>query len=102
MSLNLSLSTSIVNLGWQVVCDTKNTEKSRKLSTKWKIQKIAENSFFETQNQKYIRKSLFLEYFKVKILRLRGGSLMATLPNFQMNHGGSRILNLTYRLDATN
>ena len=31
-----------------------------------------------------------------------GGSLMARLPNFQMNHGDSGILNLTYRLDATN
>ena len=30
------------------------------------------------------------------------GSLMARLPNFQMNHGDSGILNLTYRLDATN
>ena len=30
-----------------------------------------------------------------------GGSLMALLPNFQMNHGGSKIFNLTYVLDAT-
>ena len=30
------------------------------------------------------------------------GSLMARLPNFQMNHGDSGILSLTYRLDATN
>ena len=29
-------------------------------------------------------------------------SLMAQLPNFQMNHGDSEILNLSYRLDATN
>ena len=31
-----------------------------------------------------------------------GGSLMVRLHEFQMNHGDSRILNLTYRLDATN
>ena len=27
---------------------------------------------------------------------------MVRLPDFQMNHGDSGILNLTYRLDATN
>ena len=32
----------------------------------------------------------------------RGDSLLARLPNFQMNHGDSGILNLTYMLDATN
>ena len=31
-----------------------------------------------------------------------GGALMAPLPNFQMNHRDSGILNLTYRLVATN
>ena len=31
-----------------------------------------------------------------------GGPLMVRLPDFQMNHGDSGILNLTYRLDATN
>ena len=31
-----------------------------------------------------------------------GGSLMARLPNFQMNHRDSRILNFTYKLDAIN
>ena len=30
------------------------------------------------------------------------GSLMVPVPDFQMNHGDSGILNLTYRLDATN
>ena len=60
-----------LNLEWQVFHDTENTEKSRKLSTKWKIM---ENSLLVTQNKKYIRNSLFLEYCEVncfiKILRL--------------------------------
>ena len=34
--------------------------------------------------------------------RETGGSRMVRLPDFQMNHGDSGILNLTYRLDATN
>ena len=33
----------------QLFCDTENTEKSQKLSTKWKI---TENSFFAIQNKK--------------------------------------------------
>ena len=45
---------------WQVFRGTENAEKSRKLRTKWKI---VENSVFATQNKKYPRKSLFLEYF---------------------------------------
>ena len=37
---------------WQVFHDMENTEKSRKLSTKRKTRKIAENIIFETQKQK--------------------------------------------------
>ena len=39
-------------LEWQVFRDTENTEKSRKLSTKRKTRKIAENSVFATQKKK--------------------------------------------------
>ena len=39
------------------------------LSTKWKTQKIAENSVFATNKQKLSRKSLFLEYLDVKLIK---------------------------------
>ena len=55
-------------LEWQVFCDKVNTEKSRKLSTKRKTRKIAENNVFATQSQKNPRKSLCLEYFKVNFI----------------------------------
>ena len=42
-----------------------NTEKS---STKWKTCKIKEKSIFVTENRKYQRKSLFLEYSEVQII----------------------------------
>ena len=42
----------LCTLEWQIFCDTENTEKSQKLSTKQKTQKIAENSIFMTQLQK--------------------------------------------------
>ena len=56
------------SIEWQVFRDTENTEKSRKVRTKRKTWKIAENSVFETQNKKYPRKSLFSEYFNVKFM----------------------------------
>ena len=43
------------------------TEKSQKFTTKEITQKNEENMVFVTPNKKYPRKSLFLEYFKVKI-----------------------------------
>ena len=36
---------------WQVFRDMENTEKLQKLSTKWKAQKIVENSVIETPNK---------------------------------------------------
>ena len=53
---------------WQIFRDTENTEKSRKIEYKQKTRKITENSIFTTQKQKISKKSLCLEYFKVKFI----------------------------------
>ena len=51
---------------WQIFSNTRNMEKSQKLSTKLKTLKISETLLFVNQNKKYSKKSLFLKYFKVK------------------------------------
>ena len=50
-ALSTSLQLATKRLEWQVFRDTENMEKSQKLSTKQKTQKIAEISVFVTQKQ---------------------------------------------------
>ena len=56
-----------MNVGWQVFRDTENTEKSQKLSTKRKTQKIAENNVFCDSKQKISKEIIAFRIFQNKI-----------------------------------
>ena len=75
---------SSYNIEWQIFCNTETQEKLQKLSTKWKTQKIVENSILVLKNIQYPRKSFFLEYFKIKFI-IKNLRLVKLLWKFNKN-----------------